>query len=356
ILTNNRPILVPQDDSVIAYAEGEQPVFLRRSRGFAPTFVHRSATLPSANIFAAGADVKAAFAFRQSGNTYLSQYLGDLGSFRAQENYRHVRDHLGNILQASPARVLTDLHPDYAATRLAEDYARERDLPVTRIQHHEAHFAAVLAENDCLDRPVLGVIWDGTGYGTDGQIWGGEFFRHQDATFTRVGHLDYFPHFAGDKLAREPRLSALAAAGDLPSAEDLLGEKFTITEWRIYQRLRQTGTLRSSSVGRLFDAVASLLGLADRQSYEGMAATRLEDLARKGLGLHPRPRAYAVSLTTDGNIPTTPLLAALLTDSLSTSGKAARFHLTLVDCVRQMAERENLHDIAFSGGVFQNVL
>ncbi|MEO0731373.1 MAG: carbamoyltransferase HypF [Bacteroidota bacterium] len=360
ILTHDRPILLPQDDSVMAYTRYYQPVFLRRARGFAPTFICRGAPLPTQHVFAAGADVKAAFGLQQSGNTYLSQYLGDLGSFTTQQNYRHTLTHLSTVLQATPEVVLTDLHPKYVSTQLAETLAQERNLPVVRIQHHEAHFAAVLAESGVADAPdgspVLGVIWDGTGYGHDGAIWGGEFFRYANGAFTRIGHLDYFPQLAGDKLAREPRLAALALAGDLPEAQAFLQEKFTLEEWRVYRRLRETTSLRSASMGRLFDAVASLLGVADHQSYEGMAAARLEDLARTGFSQHPRPRPYALVLTERDNIPTRRLLSALLQDHLPPAVRAARFHCTLVDCVRQMAARQGVVDLAFSGGVFQNVL
>lgn len=358
ILNHNRHIVMPQDDSVLAFTKHNQAVFLRRSRGYAPTFIQPIAALPTENVFAAGADMKSAFALKQAGNIYVSQYLGDLSSFDTQQNYQHTLEHLTSVLKARPEVVLADLHPDYTATNIAENYATENALPLAQIQHHEAHFAAVMLENELLEtsRPVLGVIWDGTGYGTDGNIWGSPCFRYESNAFHLVGQLESFPHFAGDKLAREPRLSALAVAGELPLATTLLEEKFTANEWKIYQKLRTSARITSSSMGRLFDAVASLLDIADRQSYEGMAASRLEALARKGFDLSTTIKPYPLVLTAMGNLPTKAIVAAILEDQESIAIKAAKFHTTLVNLVAQIAIQQAVKDIAFSGGVFQNVL
>ena len=149
------------------------------------------------------------------------------------------------------------------------------------IQHHEAHFAAVLAENNLLHstEPVLGIIWDGTGLGTDGNIWGGEFFKYENNEMLRCYHFDYFPAIAGDKMALEPRIAALCVAGNAAPQSDKLKEKFTEAEWNNYQSLINTTKLFSSSVGRIFDAVASLLDVCDKQTYEGEAAMYLQALA-----------------------------------------------------------------------------
>jgi hydrogenase maturation protein HypF len=359
IITNNREVLVPQDDSVVAFSHHQRPVFLRRSRGYAPTYVHTNDDLPETDILATGADLKSVFALQHGNNTYLSQYLGDLGSYSSQQNYQRTLSHLQQLLQAVPSLVLADLHPDYAASQLAEAYATANKLPLVRVQHHEAHFAAVLLENNLLEvrnTPVLGIIWDGTGYGSDGQIWGGESFVFEAGTFTRVGQLAYYPHFAGDKLAKEPRLAALAIAGDLPIARTAVEEKFTPPEYRIYQQLRTSAKRGCSSMGRLFDAVASLLGCCDQQSYEGMAASRLETMARKGLADAQLLGGYAVCLNRSGNFAAETIIKAILEDENRTEIKAARFHLTLVSLVEQSALKWGTKEIAFSGGVFQNIL
>ncbi len=280
---------------------------------------------------------------------------------RPKQNYTLVRDHLFAVLDAQAGVVVTDLHPDYAATRLAQAWAEARHLPHCAVQHHEAHFAAVLGEHHLLDgpRPVLGFIWDGTGLGHDGQVWGGETFRYADQAFTRVSHLAYYPHLAGDKMAREPRLSALAVAGDSPETDRLLRLYFSPVEWSFYRRSASRPSLHTSSIGRLFDAVGCLLGLGTHQSHEGMVASRLECLARKGMPTQAVLTPYPVHLTAAGDWSARECLRQIAGDygaGIPPSRIAARFLLTLVTYVGAVAEREQLGDLAFSGGAFQNTL
>jgi hydrogenase maturation protein HypF len=232
------------------------------------------------------------------------------------------------------------------------------------VQHHKAHFAAVLAENNLLNNeaPVLGVIWDGVGLGDDGQIWGGEFFKYHDNQMQRSYHFDYFPVIAGDKMAREPRLSALAVSQGPDPSEDLLKNKFTEQEWRVYQKLLQAGNLLScSSVGRLFDAVASLLSLSDKQSYEGEAAMLLEEQAATYFQQHGWNfnDHYFMEEVHHNNIPTGTLMIDLVTDikkGLTVNFIAAKFHYSLVQLLRMIARQLNVKIIACSGGVFQNAV
>src|SRR5690606_29007512 len=186
-----------------------------------------------------------------------------------------------DLLDVRPEVILTDRHPGYFTTQLGELLASTWKVPLLTYGHHEAHFAAVLAEHGLMDThdPVLGVIWDGTGLGDDGNSWGGEFFLYSDRQYTRHAHVESVPVLLGDKMALEPRLSALAFCHDDSEASGVLERKFTPTEWTLYNRKIDSAAIRTSSAGRLFDAVASLLGLADRQSYEGEAAMRLEALA-----------------------------------------------------------------------------
>ena len=186
IVTNNRPIVVPQDDSVIKFSTfKKQKIIIRRSRGLAPTYINARLKLSNKSILAAGAMLKSTFSFLHQKNTYISQYLGDLGHFDTEENYKHTVQHFLNLFKVKPEIILTDKHPEYAATLFGESLSKQLVIPIEKIQHHIAHFGAVLGENNLLHsaEPILGVIWDGTGLGDDKQIWGGEFFKYENYDF-----------------------------------------------------------------------------------------------------------------------------------------------------------------------------
>ena len=365
IISNNREIVVPQDDSVIKFSSFEsQRIVIRRSRGLAPTYINPDLPLPSENILATGALLKSTFTLTHQQNIYISQYLGDLDNYNVQKNFQHCLNHFYRLFDTKPGVILTDKHPDYFSTNYGLDLSKEINVPVKQYQHHEAHFAAVLGENNLLnnDKPVLGVIWDGVGIGNDGNIWGGEFFVFKNHEFERCSHLGYFDYLLGDKMAREPRISALSATAGLEDAEVLLKKKFSGTEWLNYQKLLQKkGNLKTSSTGRLFDAVASLLDLCDISSYEGEAAMYLENLAVT----YFRKNGLAMSGTyfsDEGNvmeISTSKMLAELITDIRKGKDKgfiAAKFHFSLASLVKKMALKLNIENIALSGGVFQNAL
>lgn len=359
-LTYNREIIIPQDDSVVRFSpEVRQKILLRRSRGMAPTLILPKPLIPDKTILAMGSDLKSTFAYTQCGNQYVSQYLGDLGSYDSQESYRKVLNHLLEVFGSSPEVILTDQHPQYFSTQLGNQLADEFQVPVETIQHHQAHFAAVLAENQLIDteEPVLGVIWDGTGLGDDRQIWGGEFFTYQSYSFQRIAHFDYFPHVMGDKMAREPRLSALS----LTQGDGLLRKKFSAVEWEHFtQQLHKPDGLKTSSVGRLFDGVASILGLIDQTTYEGEAALLLETLAADYVQRHGYHKL--TSYLSEANINDTIAYPSMIDGVLRDKGNhdigfaAARFHYSLADCIRQVAKKQNSKKVALSGGVFQNAL
>ncbi len=365
VLVNNREILVPQDDSVVRFTPFTQKrIVLRRSRGFAPNFTGISPDLPHDCVLATGAMLKSTFAYFHRGNTFVSQYLGDLEAFDTQENYRYTVQHFFQLFNTLPEFILTDKHPAYPSTEYGVQLAAELNIPMEQVQHHIAHFAAVLGENDLVDclEPVLGVVWDGTGLGDDGHIWGGEFFLFEESAFRRCGQFEYFDFILGDKMPKEPRISALAACHDLPGADDILETRFTQREWTVYRQiLTKENPLKTSSVGRLFDAVASLLGLMDRQTYEGEAAMQLERLAagycrRNGLnfgeGYFPKEPGFPV-------VPTRVLMENIIADLLNGKPKdqiAARFHYSLVELIENAAISLGTDKITFSGGVFQNCL
>ncbi|MFM7429833.1 MAG: carbamoyltransferase HypF, partial [Flammeovirgaceae bacterium] len=200
VLTHNRAIVIPQDDSVVRFTDHETRIVIRRSRGLSPSYFESSPT--SDSILAMGAQLKSTITLQYAGNTYISQYIGDLESADTEKNYQEILNHLLSVTGAQPELILTDLHPDYDSTRLGQQYASISAIPIRQVQHHEAHFAAVLSENNLLDQndPILGVVWDGTGLGSDSHHWGGEFFKWQENEFLRVAHLSYFPMILGDKM------------------------------------------------------------------------------------------------------------------------------------------------------------
>lgn len=365
LLINNREIVVPQDDSVIKYSPTQkQKIILRRSRGLAPTFIRPDLVLTGQSILAMGAMLKSTFSLLHRQNLYISQYLGDLENFDTQQNYQHSLRHFLRLFQTQPELVLIDQHPTYPSSQLGAEWAQAWEVPVKAIQHHKAHFGALLGEHNLVDiqHPILGVIWDGTGLGEDGQIWGGEFFVYEDFDFERVQHFDYFDFILGDKMPKEPRISALSACWKVEGATAYLKNKFSSTEWQVYSKLLDRGSpLQTSSIGRLFDAVASLLDVSDSQSYEGEAAMRLEAMA----SAYCQRQAYDFpgsywegDLPLDG-IPTNLLLHGIILDLQAGEAKdyiAAKFHFSLVESIEAVANQFEIKRIGFSGGVFQNSL
>ncbi|TKT87058.1 carbamoyltransferase HypF [Dyadobacter frigoris] len=360
ILTNNREIVTPQDDSVIRFsALHQKKIILRRSRGMSPDLAisQKTSPFPSQKI-AFGASAKSTFCIQNGNEKYISQYHGDLENYDTQESFRHSLNHLTTIFGLSPAThgnfamLLSDMHPGYFSTLLADEYAAKFHAKVTKIQHHQAHFAAVLAENDLAEdsENVLGVIWDGTGYGTDGMIWGGEFFYQNQRL-----HFPYFDSLLGDKMAKEPRLSALAVLSAF-SKEPLprfLENKFTNTEWTYLQKVIGSNTLKTSSIGRLFDAVASLTGLTDKTSFEGEAALLLEQEAQRYFDAngYDFPENYFDKAEF--------LIDELIADihkEKQTGWIAAKFHYSVVKFAEHTAVQLGAKKLAFSGGVFQNTL
>jgi hydrogenase maturation protein HypF len=364
VLTNDREIVVPQDDSVVTFSPTHgQKIIYRRSRGMAPTYINADAgsRMPGDTILATGAALKSTFTYLHQKNIFISQYLGDLDHFDTEQNYRHTVDHFIELFDERPDIILADKHPDYFSTRFAEQLADELNVAIKKHQHHQAHFAAVLGEHALLHskESILGVIWDGTGLGDDGQIWGGEFFSYQNYTFSRCAHFNYFDFIAGDKMPREPRISALATSHGLEGAEKILKEKFTELEWKNYHRLLQKkSNLQTSSVGRLFDAVSSLLGLMDCSSYEGQAAMLLEEKSRKYVNQNGLSGLENYSSGAEKKSTQLMLQEIVydLEEGIPKEMIAAKFHYSLVMIIREMANEQHAEKIAFSGGVFQNAL
>jgi len=382
VVTNDRDIVVPQDDSVLRpYNVNDQFIVIRRSRGLAPSMPNHPFGDWNNSVLAMGADLKSSFGVYHNGETSLSQYLGNLEYAGAQTSYRHTLDHINSLLKSKPQLIVSDLHPSYFSSQYARELvSHTKDTQVLvqqstssslasdsngahithlQVQHHMAHFAANLGENRLIDslEPVMGVILDGTGYGLDKQIWGGEFFIYSKGNFRRAGHLKYFEHKFGDKMVREPRLSAFSLFYQFSESRALLKQKFTNPEWKIYTSIGKS-KLRTSSIGRVFDGVASMLGLCDVMSYEGEAAIYLEQCARAYFRVNPNfMDVYPFEITDEGTLDLDYCYKELCGEIISgiNSGKiACKFHFTICSIIEKYALSNNIGHISFSGGVFQN--
>jgi hydrogenase maturation factor HypF (carbamoyltransferase family) len=359
ILTYDREIATPQDDSVWQFTDSGERIILRRSRGMAPDYYPHGLGETADTILAMGADLKSSFAIHHRDKVYISQYLGDLEDYRAQEAWQQSQQHLCSMVQASPDIVLADLHPGYHSRLEGLRIADTLDIPLVPIQHHEAHFAAVMAEKKLLEsrEPILGLIWDGTGYGTDGHAWGGEVFICSNGEIDRTLHLDYFPQLLGDKMSHEPRLSALSLLHGHVNLKHILHPYFSDAEWDYYSKLlRQENSGLTSSMGRLIDGVASIIGVCQFNSYEGQAAMELEALAASAKADIITPYPFTIRLD---RIDWRPMIEVLLADTyrgVSKETMALRFFTSLAQLVVDIAYRFDIPKLAVSGGVFQNAL
>ena len=352
-LTHDLEIFNPQDDSVIKFSsKNKQKIIFRRSRGMAPTYFG-SVKKSKKAILALGAHLKSTIAFMPNDHVYVSQYLGNLDHFDVYERFTKTTSYFTELFEQEPATIMTDGHPAYQSSLFGKELLEKLECDLIKVQHHKAHFASVLGEHDLFENEsVLGVIWDGTGYGEDGQIWGGEFFLFNHKKIERVEHFEYFDWLAGDKMSLEPRLSLLSLADE--SMDELLLTKFTKEELQFYKALLNKNQLRTSSVGRLFDAVASLLGICDRNSYEGEAAILLENQLTSSN--YDRDEYYLFS-SDEKNVSPQLILKAIFLDfkkGMSREIILSKFMVTLAKIVYDIAEKYKVKDLAFSGGVFQN--
>jgi len=357
-LFHDRPITMRCDDSVARVVSGA-PVLIRRSRGYAPRPLRLGNPFP-VPVLALGGHLKNTFCLGRGHHAFLSQHVGDLDHPSAQAALRCGVEHYQRLFDTAPAMVAHDLHPDYHSTRLAARLG----LPAIAVQHHHAHVAACLAEHD-ITGPVLGVVFDGSGYGTDGAVWGGEFLLVDGPRFERLAHLDYVGLPGGDAAVREPwRMAAShlwSAFGDGCEGFPILARRGR--NWAVLRRMLERGfrSPPTSSVGRLFDAVASLVGIADRVAFEAQAAMQLEAVADRGT-----TRSYPVDLRQDGDtvvLDTRPLIRGVVDDvsrGLPVAEIAGAFHNAMRDLivavVSRLAERTGIRRVALTGGVFQNAL
>lgn len=355
-LVHDRPILRPVDDSV-ARMGPDGPLVLRRARGYAPVPLPLGTGTPC--LLGLGGQLKGTVALTSGNQAVVSQHLGDLGSVEGSRLLERTVEDLLRLLEAHPVAVACDLHPDYASTRLGERLAASWGVPLLRVQHHHAHIAAVMAEHG-LSGPVLGLAWDGAGLGTDGTLWGGEALIVEGARFRRVAHLRPFRLPGGERALREPRRAALGLlhALDGPRATTHLREAFTPREADVLAAMLDRGLQSpiTTSMGRLFDAVAALSGVRVQAGFEGQAAMALEFAAGEEEAVEPYPLPLR-----DGEPAVAdwePLVRSLLADrerGAPASLMAARFHAALARLAEAIALRVGLPRVVLSGGCFQNL-
>jgi hydrogenase maturation protein HypF len=334
---------------------------LRRARGYAPAPI-RVDGLPS-GILALGGHMKTTVAVTLEDAVLLSQHLGDLETVAAREAHRRAVDDMMKLRGLAPRLVVHDLHPDYATSRMAA----EMGPPVAAVQHHLAHVAACMAEHG-IAPPVLGVAWDGTGYGTNGTIWGGEFLLVTDEGWRRVAHLRGFCLPGGELAVREPRRAAIGllyeAFGEDAFAMDDLPPvvEFSLAERKVMQTMLRNGVNapRTSSVGRLFDGFAALSGLRQRTSYEGQTAAEFE-WAADGIDAG-KPYVFPLTASPAKDmswiLDWKPALDRLLSDrraGVPAGAISAAFHAGLVAALVSVAQRIGERRVVLTGGCFQNV-
>jgi hydrogenase maturation protein HypF len=361
-LVHDRPIHVPCDDSVVRLVDGEE-LPIRRSRGYAPLPLRLPA--PVAPMLAVGGELKNTFCLASGLDAWMSQHIGDMGSPETLAAFERSTGQFGDMYQVEPQRLAADRHPGYHTRNWAEGRAADRQIPLSLVQHHHAHVAAVMAEHGVpATDQVLGFAFDGTGYGPDGAIWGGEVLLAGYRHFTRVAHLGYVPLPGGDATIRRPSRAALAhlwAAG-IEWAPDLAPVQATDDAELVAlgrQLERQVQCVPTSSMGRLFDAVSSLLGVRHRVSYEAQAAIELETQAEAHLGA---ARSYRFGRQGDVIDPGGVITAIVedLRAGVAPGAVAAGFHVAVARLVGELAAEIagpiGLSRAALTGGVFQNVL
>lgn len=362
-LLHDRGIYMRVDDSILR-VDGKAKRLVRRARGFVPDVIPLNEEMEE--VFATGGLLKNTFCITKGKNAIVSQHIGDLENFEAMEFYKETFRNLSNTFRTYPKIVAHDLHPDYLSTAFAIEYAQEHDIPANRViavQHHHAHIAGAMAEHGLKD-DVIGVSFDGTGFGTDGHIWGGEFLIASRKDFKRAAHLEYAYLPGGDMAAKEPwrmAISYLMEAGGVDSVngfrERIGSSKTAVVEEMIRKGINSPYT---SSMGRLFDAVASMIGLRDEITFEAEAAIELESIAdRTETGSYP----FEINGSEPIEINAAPLIRAIVNDTNKGVLKetiAGRFHnaiadMTLTVCTK-LRDNSGINDIVLTGGVFQNSL
>lgn len=375
VFYNERKIDIRLDDSVARVIDG-QPQMIRRSKGYAPVPLYINNKLTKQDtILATGGQLKSSFSLSKGPFAYVSQYLGDLDSREAERIYEENVARMSELFRIQPKLVVSDLHPLYYTTKYAQQYAEQHGLEHLKVQHHHAHVASVMAEHD-LQAPVIGVSFDGTGYGTDGAIWGGEFLVCQGIDFQRVGHLEYIKMLGGDSSMKEGWKSAFSYLHHYMKQDELKSIKSGLREpedsrWPTVKAglNHNINTINSSSMGRLFDGFAAFTGIHDHNRYEGECAIMLENSAAEVIneGLEPWDMAFDIKqsesrIQNDAiRISAEPIFKCAeeaLIEGIDKRRLALGFHFAVADMIsgvcKMVRQKERINTVVLTGGVFQN--
>jgi len=357
-LVHDRPIVRPVDDSVVRVVRGREMV-LRRARGYAPLPVHLKAPLPC--VLAVGAHLKDTVALSVGQEAFISQHIGDLETSEARSAFQAVAADLLRLHKATPEVVACDLHPDYLSSKYATQLAAQVDAPLHPVQHHWAHVLSCMAENE-VEFPALGVAWDGTGYGPDGTIWGGEFLLAGEKSFERVAHFRQFRLPGGEAAIKQPRRTALGVLfeiggvkaldqKDLAPVRDFSEGDLAVVRKMLVKGLQAPVT---SSAGRLFDAVASIAGLRQQASFESQAAMELE------FAIQPcvcEAYSFEIKSCSPRVVDWQPMIEEMVEDvrrGLAPGVISAKFHNALVEIIVAVARHVGQTRVVLTGGCFQN--
>ncbi len=375
-LVHNRPIVRHVDDSIARVMMGRELV-LRRARGYAPLPIQLSSSSGHA-VLAVGAHLKNTIALSVGPQVFISQHIGDLETDQASQAFRRVIADFQTLYESRPAIIAADAHPDYLSTKFARDLTSQAgpqpsalNPQLISVQHHVAHVLSCMAENE-LEPPFLGVSWDGTGYGLDGTVWGGEFFLVTETSCERVAHLRQFRLPGGDTAVKQPRRIALGLLYEMfgeaafAMAEMAPVRAFSPAELGLLQTMLARGlnSPLTSSAGRLFDAVASLADLRQQVRFEGQAAMELEFALEPtptaeayDLAIRPPPHASRITHQAPLLLDWSSMLEAILADlkrGLPISQISARFHNALAEAIVAVAGQIGQQRVILSGGCFQN--
>ncbi|MEG1868129.1 MAG: carbamoyltransferase HypF [Clostridiales bacterium] len=366
VFYHQRDIRVSVDDSVVRVIDG-QPQIIRRSKGYAPVplYLKGEENIEKEQmILALGGELKSAFTLSKGNFAYVSQFFGDLVADNIRKLYVENIERMKSLFRIEPNLVVTDTHPRYFTHDFGEEYAKKHNIPLLKVQHHHAHVASVMAEHHIEDA-VIGVSFDGTGYGDDGNIWGGEFLLCKGSKFVRMGHLAYTPMIGGDNSMKEGWKSAMcyiASVGEVAEKIPLaMDSRYAMVKAALRHGIN---TIYNSSMGRLFDAVAAAMGIHDENRYEGECAIMLENAAALGKdqGVAPYIMTF-LFWEEDGiyNISSATIFQAIakgLSLGVSKESMALGFHEAVAKMVLSLCEKISkktaVKNIVLTGGVFQN--
>jgi len=355
-LIHDRPIKRPVDDSVVRVI-GDKKLIIRRARGFAPLPMIVGQELP--NILAVGAHLKTTIAISKKNKIFVSQHIGDMETEKTFKLFVRTIKDFKRIYKINPEFIVCDMHPDYLTTKFACSVSKSENLKLVKVYHHHSHIASCMLDNN-LDCRVLGVAWDGTGYGADRTIWGGEFLLCDYKNFERVASFRPFYLIGGERAIKEPRRILLSIFYEIYGEDcfdhEIIKTKFSGQELKVLNKMINNNIMlfKTSSAGRLFDSVASILNLKQVASFEGQAAMMVESIARDVKGSY----SFKIRKSNMWFIDWKSVFIEIIEDIKNKTSKeviAGKFHNTLVEAIREIAKKIKIKKIVLSGGCFQNV-